>query len=74
MKMHEFLEATKEFNEQLDVPFKVWTSLGGKGFPHIWGDTISFTQEGDFLTLQEAREVITWLADQLGGEVTWNKG
>lgn len=73
MKIHEFIEATKEFNRQLEVPYKVSCALGGVKNITTFGETIQLTQDGDYLDVDEARSVISWIADQLGGKVTWNK-
>ena len=74
MKIWEYIEATQNFNSlhSAQIPYKVWAAMGQKGFPCVWGDQVQFTKEGNFLSLNEAREVIVWIANQLGGKVEWD--
>jgi hypothetical protein len=40
--------------------------------PTLFGSQISLSDNGDFLTLEEAREVASWLANELGGRLIWD--
>lgn len=74
MKIWEYVQATNHFNQQLTeaIPFKVWAAMGAKGFPCVFGDQVQLAKDGDFLTISDARKVVAWIADQLGGKVEWN--
>jgi hypothetical protein len=58
----------KEVDFKKQIPWEVKrTGLD----PDVYGSQISFTQDGDYLDLDEAREAVAWLVTQLGGKVTW---
>jgi hypothetical protein len=73
MTMAEFAAAQKEFVAQLEIPYPIWAALGGKGYPTMFGDQIQLTKDGDFISVEQAREVVKWLAHQLGMEAVVKK-
>ncbi len=60
-----------EMLETLDVPHIVRTSAGIK--LTLFGSQLCFSPDGDYMTLEDAREVAQWLTEQLGGKVKWSK-
>lgn len=70
MKLHERLKAIAEL-EQVEVPWEVARS-GVK--PSLFGSVVFLAPgDGDSLTLDEARAVVEWLAEQFGGSVKWQR-
>lgn len=68
------IKAIKEVQKTVDkvakVPWDVWTAFWEEqpGF-NITEDQVSF--DGDYKSLGEMREAITWFVTQFGGEVKW---
>lgn len=54
--------------QKLDIPWKFGVHPGFK--VTLFGSQICFTANGDYLDLQEAQEIITYWATQLGLKVT----
>jgi hypothetical protein len=54
------------------IPFDVWRAFGSATALDIVDEHFYFNaQEGDGMTIGEAQLVVDWLAEQLGGSVTW---
>jgi hypothetical protein len=58
-----------EMLEELEVPHNVRVSAGIR--ISLFGSQICFSDDGDYLSLADAREVVQWLTEQLGGKVKW---
>ncbi len=58
--------------EKIETPWNVNCAFG-KGSLTLFGSQICFSNDGDYLDLNQAREVIQWYVLQLGGKVKWNK-
>ena len=56
-----------------EVPHAVWTKLGLAKNIEIVGNQLSLANDSDFCDLDEARNAVTWLVEQLGGKVKWDK-
>jgi hypothetical protein len=70
MTLKEKLEKIEEL-QKLTTPWKVMRLMGKV---ELFGNHISFNADGhggDFVSLEEAREAIDWLVEQLGGQVKW---
>lgn len=71
MKLHERIKAIQELQE-FEVPWEI-SHTGIK--PVLFGGGLFLTDGGgDSVSLDEAKQVISWLAEQLGGTVKWPKG
>ena len=57
----------------IEVPWQVMSCLGLAKHLLIVGDQISFAKDADFSTIEESRSATTWLVEQLGGKVKWDK-
>jgi len=56
------------------IPYDVWRAFGAATGLDIVDELFYFNaQEGDGMTVGEAQLVIDWLAEQLGGTVTWGE-
>ena len=73
MKLHERITKIEKL-EQLpgEIPYKVWTTFSENKdkFMSIFGSQITFN-DGDYKSIEEVRESLDWLVDQLGGKITW---
>lgn len=54
--------------EKLDIPWKYGTRPGFQ--VTLFGSQICFTNDGDYLSLSEAKELIKYWANELGLKVT----
>lgn len=67
-----FNKMQKLDDELPEYPFKVWRILTGKPFkPSIYRDQICLSPDGDYTSIEEAREALEHVIDQLGGTVKW---
>jgi len=66
MRISERMEAARKLQE-LDLEWKHTARLGLK--LSLFGDQLSFTNDGDFVSIVEAQEAVIYLANQLGLEV-----
>lgn len=64
------MTAIKQLEDGFEVPFEHGRCLGLT--PTLFGSQISFTPDGDFVSLEDARKSIQWYAQQLGGTVKWD--
>lgn len=73
MKLIKAYEEVQKINEQLpEYPWHVWTRLFGKKCrPEVLGNQINLGYETDYCNLDEAREAVEYLVEQLGGKVKW---
>jgi hypothetical protein len=73
VKVIEGLKEIQTTLESLDKPPWSVTRAGLK--VSIFGDQVMLTdtEDADYLTLEDSREALTWLVDQLGGTVKWQK-
>jgi hypothetical protein len=55
----------------IEVPWHVYRILGIDDKILVLGDQVSFSENGDFASLDEVRSCIDWLAYQFGGKVKW---
>jgi hypothetical protein len=69
MKIHERVKAIEEL-EKMERKFQ-FTCAGLS--PTLFGSQIAFTDDGDFLTLEQARSFAALLVEELGGTVKWGK-
>lgn len=69
MTLKEKLEKIEELQE-VTTPWEVMRLVGKI---ELSGTQISFRADGhgDFVSLEEAREAIDWIVEQLGGQVKW---
>lgn len=70
MKLHERLGKIAEL-ETIEVPYAVRCVFGDD--IRLFGVNIGFTEDADFVDLEDAQLAVTWLVDQLGGTVKWGK-
>lgn len=50
-----------------------WHVMRLFGQVQLWGPQISFEQgNSDFVELEEAKQALEWLVEQLGGRVNWS--
>jgi hypothetical protein len=69
MKIHERMKAIEEL-QKIQLPW----SVNRTGIRmSLFGQNVCFADDGDFLTLDEAREVIQQLVEEFGGTVKWGK-
>jgi len=72
MKLFKALEKNKRIIESLDRPDFKFICLFGTDVANcygVYGDQVSFGE--DYVSLQDARDGVHWLVNQLGGRVTW---
>ena len=74
MKLKKALEKSKALLEQVERP--PWTvcclfSSNMKTNYGLFGDQVCLGE--DFVSLEDAREGVAWLVDQLGGKVKWEE-
>jgi len=53
------------------VPHNVWTILGTAKYIEIVGPHISVGVDTDFASLEDVKKAVSWLVEQLDGEVAW---
>ena len=70
MKIYERLEKIAEL-ETIEVPYKVKCAFGEN--IRLFGSNIAFTDDTDFVSLEDAKIAVAWLVEQLGGTVKWSK-
>jgi hypothetical protein len=71
MKVSERVSKISEL-QAIDTPYNVWRFFGHL---KLHGDQLELSSQGnsDFGNLEEFRRATTWLVDQLGGSVVWDK-
>lgn len=67
LKIHKSMAATK--NKLEPVPFKI-TCVFGQGF-YLNTDGTYVCLGEDYVSVEDAREAVAWVAEQLGGKVEW---
>lgn len=65
MKLIEKYNAIQKIGHTVELPHAVWTALGTCKTMYIMGDQVQLG-DGDFVSLERAREAVLYLADQLG--------
>ncbi len=75
MKIHEVLTAIEKLEGESDSPsHKAMCALfPTRGSIAFSSNQVSFQPEGDYVSIEDAREAAEWLVDQLGGKVKWSK-
>lgn len=77
MRAIDQLDEIQKIQAQADkVPWGVWCLLGSnllrdQGIDII-GRQISLHEDGDFQTIDEVKESLTWLVEQFGGVALWD--
>ena len=69
MNIKKRIQKIEKLQEDIDVPWEVMrTGIS----PQLWGDQLLLTKwsSADYVSLEEARAAVKWLADQLGYAVT----
>jgi len=69
LKAYEAMRAAAKADAELERPHKVTKCAGLE--MRLFGEQLAIGEDSDFMDLSEAREVAEYLADQLGGSVTW---
>jgi hypothetical protein len=59
-------------NQDITVPWEVSRFIGEKTIA-IAGEQACLSQNGDFGTVDEIREALSWMVNQFGGTVNWDK-
>ena len=74
MKLIDVIKLNKEAEAEIraKMPYNTWTFFNSKQLS-IAGDQVSLTDDGDYKSIEEAREACDWLVGQLGGKVKWEK-
>lgn len=68
-KVYEMLKR----NNKIETPWGVWRLFGEEAKEiEVCGNQVSFSLNGDFADLSEAREMVEFYAKQLGGVVKWD--
>lgn len=69
------MEEMKVLKKELpEVPYNVWTTFGPSVKSITMFDNhVSLSGDGDYKTLEQTREAITWYVKQFGGTVKWQK-
>lgn len=57
---------------EVDIPWDVMRVLNSKKLS-VMANEVSLNDNGDYVSLQHARESLDWLVDQLGGKIEWSK-
>jgi len=72
MTLIEIAQQIEALESAVDVPWSVSRS-GIK--PSFFGSNIALTSsdDADWLSTKEAKQVVEWLVEQLGGKVKWPK-
>ncbi len=64
--------AIQSIGTEVEVPWKV-LRLFPDNFTHISLSSNDISLGGDYGSLQENREALSWLIEQFGGTATWQK-
>lgn len=74
MKLIDVIKLNKEAEAQIrqDMPYNAWTFFNSKQLS-LAGDQVSLTDDGDYKSLDDARQACEWLVSQLGGKIKWEK-
>lgn len=72
MKLKERLKKIKELEDGVVTPWEVMRIFGRVS---IFGHQVSFDSGGnsDYVDSEELKEALTWLVNELGGNVKWDK-
>lgn len=70
-KLIEKYNAIQKIGTKVNTPYEVYCLFKDLRTLEIFGDQISFGE--DYMSLQETRNAVQWIAEQLGGSVEWEK-
>lgn len=60
-----------EVGKSIDIPWHVWTTLNCNKEIEFHGNQMSLG--ADFVELQNFRNAVEWLTNQLGGKISWEE-
>ena len=70
MTLKERMLKIKELQAAVTTPWHV-SRVFGKA--DLFGEQVTFGMDKDYVTLDEARESLEWIVEQLGGKVKWEE-
>lgn len=65
--------AIQKIGLDVEVPWEVSHVLGAAKKIMVLGDSVCLGVDTDFCSLAEARAALEWYAQQLGGQITWER-
>lgn len=66
-------QAIEKIGTRIEVPYHVWTILGGQKSLEIVGCEVCLGFDLDYANIPQARKAVEWYVTQFGGNVKWSK-
>lgn len=72
MTIFEKYKVIQELSPKIKAPWEAFRVTNLKTI-EVFGDQIALGNEGDFVSLEEARKALEFYVTELGGEIKWKK-